>query len=185
MRSNIILIGPVRTGKSTLADLLSTRLGMNRVSLDDVRWDYYREIGYSDDLAQYIRQTGGFVALVFYWKQFDVYAVERVLNDHPHDIIDFGAGHSVYDSKELFSRAQTTLAPYPNVVLILPSPNRNESIEILNERTKDLTGAYGQGFNWNEYFVQHHSNYDLAKFTVYTRGKTPDETCEEIIHLVH
>ena len=184
MTSAIILIGPVRTGKSTIGRLLSEKLEIDHFSLDDLRWNYYREIGYDNDLASYIRRTGGFVALVFYWKQFDVYAVERVLAEHPNSIIDFGAGHSVYESKELFARAKTALAPLPNVILILPSPDLDESIEILNERTKDLTGSYGQGFNWNEYFVRHPSNYELAKFTVYTKGKTPNETCDQIIRMI-
>jgi len=184
MTSNIVLIGPVRTGKSTIGKLLSERLGLDHVSLDDLRWNYYREIGYEDDLANRIRQTGGFVALVFYWKQFDVHAVERVLSEHQNCVIDFGAGHSVYDSKEFFSRVKAVLAPCPNVILILPSSDMDESIEILNERTKDLTGSFGQGFNWNEYFVRHPSNYELAKFTVYTKGKTPDETCDQIIRMI-
>ena len=184
MKSTILLIGPIRVGKSTLAQLLSEKLGLPRISLDDVRWKYYREIGYEDDLARRIHQTGGLVALVFYWKQFDAYAVERVLADHPNKIIDFGAGHSVYESNELFTRVQAALLPYPNVVLNLPSPHVAESLEILNERTKDLVEAFGQGFNWNEHFVLHHSNYDLAKITIYTEGKTPDETCDEIIALL-
>ena len=184
MKSNIILIGPIRVGKSTLAQLLSEKLDLPRISLDEERWTYYREIGYEADLARQIHQTGGLVALVFYWKQFDAYAVERVLADHTNTIIDFGAGHSVYESNELFARVQTVLSPYANVVLILPTPNVAESIEILNERTKDLVEAFGQGFNWNEHFLRHHSNHDLAKITIYTQGKTPDETCDEIIRLV-
>lgn len=182
--TNIILIGPVRTGKSTIAQLLSEKLGLNRASLDELRWDYYREIGYSDDLARHIRATGGFVALVFYWKLFDVYAVERVLAEHKNTIIDFGAGHSVYESTEFLKRAKTLLQHQPNVILILPSPDADESIKILNERTKDLVGSFGQGFNWNEYFVRQSSNYVLAKHTVYTKGKTPQETCNEIIRLL-
>ena len=181
MLSDIILIGPVRTGKSTLGRLLAEKLGLPCVSLDDLRWTYYKEIGYDEALAEHLRQTGGFVALVFYWKLFDTYAVERVLADHRDCVIDFGAGHSVYESKELFARIQTALTPYRNVILILPSPNVEESIQILNERTKDLVGAFGQGFNWNEYFVRHHSNYDLARFIVYTHGKTPEETRDEIL----
>ena len=182
MQSSIILIGPPQSGKSTLARLLSTKLGLPRVSLDQARWDYYREIGYDDILAAHIRETGGFVALVFYWKEFDAYAVERVLADYPNSVIDFGAGHSVYESKELFERVRKALDPYPNVILILPSPDSEESIKILDERTKHLVGTYGQGFNWNEYFIRQPSNGALAKFTVYTQGKTPDETCDEIIH---
>ncbi len=181
MTGNIILIGPVRTGKSTLAHLLSEKLNLKRVSLDDIRWNYYREIGYTEALARQIRQTGGFVALVFYWKQFDAHAVERVLAEHPNCIIDFGAGHSVYDNHELLARVQNALAPHPNVILILPSPNADESIAILNERTRDLVGSFGQGFNWNEYFVHHPANYALAKMTIYTQGQSPQATCDEII----
>ena len=184
MNSEIILIGPPRTGKSTVGKIFADTLGVKQVSLDDERWDYYKEIGYDQDLAKLIRKTGGFVALVFYWKQFDAYAVERVLADHSECIFDFGAGHSVYESQELFTRIQKVLEPYQNVVLILPSSDEKESIRILNERTSDLVGAYGQGFNWNEYFIQHPSNYLLAKHIVYTQGKTPQETSSEILNLL-
>ncbi len=184
MMIDIILIGPVRVGKSTIGQLLSERLNMPQVSLDDLRWGYYQEIGYDPTLAKHIRKTGGFVALVFYWKLFDAYAVERVLADHRDCVFDFGAGHSVYESNELFERVERVLAPYPNVVLLLPSPDVEESVRILNERTRDLPGSFGQGFNWHEYFIQHKSNYDLAKFIVYTRGKPPEEICDEIISLL-
>jgi shikimate kinase len=183
MPKDIVLIGPARTGKTTLGLLLSESLGLPQVTLDDLRWKYYQEIGYDSNLAQHIRQTGGFVALVFYWKLFDAYAVERVLADHRDCVIDFGAGHSVYESQELFTRVKEALAPYPNIVLLLPSPDPDKSISILNNRTRDLTGSFGQGFNWNEYFVRHHSNYELAKFVVYTQGKTPEETRDEILRL--
>jgi len=184
MSSDIILIGPPRTGKSTLGKLLAKKLDLPQVSLDDERWEYYKEIGYDDQVAKLIRQTGGFVALVFYWKQFDAYAVERVLADHSKCVFDFGAGHSVYESQELFARVQSVLAPYQNVVLILPSADQTTSIQLLNDRTSDLVGSYGQGFNWNEYFIQHPSNYKLAKHIIYTQDKTPQETCSEILRAI-
>ena len=183
MTTDIILIGPVRVGKSTIGKLISERLELPQVSLDDLRWDYYQEIGYDPTLAKHIRKMGGFVALVFYWKLFDAYAVERVLADHRDCVFDFGAGHSVYESTELFKRVAHALEPYPNVVLLLPSPDVEESVHILNQRTSDLPGAFGQGFNWHEYFIQQKSNYELAKFIVYTHGKTSEETCDEILKL--
>jgi hypothetical protein len=36
----------------------------------------------------------------------------------------------------------------------------------------------------NEHFIRHHSNYDLAKYIVYTKDKTPEETCDEILSWV-
>jgi adenylate kinase family enzyme len=75
-KSDILLIGPVRTGKSTLGKLLSEKLGQPCVSLDDLRWNYYREIGYDAALAKIIRQQGGLLALALYWQLFDAYAIE-------------------------------------------------------------------------------------------------------------
>ncbi|MCK7516287.1 MAG: hypothetical protein MZV64_00425 [Ignavibacteriales bacterium] len=36
----------------------------------------------------------------------------------------------------------------------------------------------------NEHFVRHHSNYDLAKYIAYTRDKTPEQTCDEVLNWV-
>ena len=36
----------------------------------------------------------------------------------------------------------------------------------------------------NEYFVRHPSNYRLAKLTVYTEGRSPEETRDEILERV-
>lgn len=181
MPSDIILIGPVRTGKTTVGRLLAEQLGLPNITLDDLRWEYYAEVGYDPDLAQQIRRTGGFVALVFYWKLFDAHAVERVLADHRNCIFNFGAGHTVNENSVFADRIRRALAPYPNVFLILPSPDPEESIRILDARTADLPGAYGQGFNWNEYFVRHPANYELAKHIVYTNDRAPQETAVEIL----
>jgi shikimate kinase len=181
MRSEILLLGPVRTGKSTLAGLLAQQLGMPRVSLDEMRWRYYEEIGYDAELAQTIRQRGGFLALVLYWQLFDAYSVERVLAEHPHCVIDFGAGVGVYESQEQFARVQRALAAYRNVFLILPSPDRVESLQILRERDEEPPSDLN--FDFNAHFLAHHGYYDLAKFTVYTKGRTPTETCAEIVAL--
>jgi adenylate kinase family enzyme len=182
--SSIILIGPLRTGKSTQGKLLSARSGWPQASLDLLRKDYYREAGYEDDLALEIRQKGGFLALVYYWKQFELHAIERVLEEHPQSVIDFGAGATILENKFQFARLRELLAPYPNVVLILPSPDPDESIRILTERSQDLTGTFQQGFNWHEYFIRHPANRILAKQEVYTIGKTPDETCTEILEQI-
>lgn len=179
--SDIILIGPISTGKSTLGRLLAQKLGIPQCSMDDIRLDYYKEINYDEQLAKQIREKEGFQGIYRYWKPFEAYAVERVLSEYSSCVIDFGAGHSVYEDDELFKRVQQVLEPYINVVLILPSPDLEESIQILNERNG---GIVSNGFDLNEYFVKHHSNYDLAKFVVYTKGKSPEEARDEILKIV-
>lgn len=82
----------------------------------------------------------------------------------------------------LFQRVKQALSSYPNVVLLLPSPDVEESIDILAERNRHLPADIR---STNEYFVRHPSNSELAKFTVYTKSKTPQETCDEILWLVN
>ncbi len=180
MKKEIILIGPIGAGKSTIGELLSQQLGIPQVSMDDLRFQYYKEIGYDEELAKLKRKEGMF-NLLEYWKPFEAYAVERLLSEYSQCVIDFGAGHSVYEDQELFNRVQRALSPYPNVVLLMPSPDKKESIEILNERDEFLKNMHP---NINEHFICHLSNYILANLIIYTKGKTPEETCNEILQAV-
>lgn len=47
----IILIGPTGIGKTTVSKLLAERLGMPRVALDEIRFGYYKEIGYDLEIS--------------------------------------------------------------------------------------------------------------------------------------
>ncbi len=121
----------------------------------------------------------GFPGVIIYWKPFEVHAVERLLADHPCDaVLDFGAGHSVYADPAQFARVQAALAACPNVVLLLPSPDLDESVRISKERQGHQTW-YENDFD--ELFVKHPSNQTLAKHVVYTQGKTPDQTRDDIL----
>jgi shikimate kinase len=174
----IILIGPIGTGKTTVGALLAERLNLPQRSMDELRWDYYQEIGYDKEIAQQKRETEGIWSLTQYWKPFEAYAVTRLLAEHSECVIDFGAGHSVYEDYELFAKVKAALATYSNVVLLLPSPNLDESLEILSQRERGLSD---EEIRLNEHFLRHPSNYELAKLTIYTRDKTPEETCSEIL----
>ena len=125
-----------------------------------------------------------------YWKQFEIHAVERVLSDCPDGVISFGAGHSVYEEEALFDRAQRALAPYANVILILPCPNLEEAGNICKQRylEQDLQDGIEtpqEQLAMIDQFIQDPSNQLLAKKVIYTKGKSPEQSCEEISRLLN
>ncbi len=184
--STIILIGAICAGKSTIAQRLSEKLNIRRYEVDEHRWDFYQEIGYDAKEASKIVAERGMIGLIQYWKPFEAHAVERILATQSNCVIDFGAGHSVYDDGALFRRVENALQPFPHVFLITPSPDRERSVTILNERFADLLRREGQPvapelMQLNAHFIQHPANEQLAKHIFYTDGKTPDQTTAEII----
>ena len=183
----IILIGPMCAGKSTVGKLLADRLGIKGYELDDLRQDYYDEIGYDKKQASEIANgEEGMMGLIKYWKPFEVYAVERVVSEHQNCVLSFGAGHSVFEDAELFTRVKNALAPFDYIILLLPSPDLDDSVKTLNSRFSNLlereVGKVDPKLlGLNEHFVKHPSNHQLAKFTIYTQGKSPEDTCNEIL----
>jgi shikimate kinase len=189
LQSTVILIGPMSAGKSTIAQCLAEKLGIPRYEVDEHRLTYYREIDYDNATAAQIFHSEGMVGLMRYWKPFEAYAVERVVAEHRGCVIDFGAGHTVHEDEALFERVSRALAPFPNVILLLPSPDLDESVRVVNDRFAALLqrefGTVDPALlQVNEHFVRHPSNHRLAKIVVYTDGKTPDETCAEVLQRI-
>lgn len=174
----VVLIGPINAGKSTIAALLAERLDVPHCSLDDLSWGYFDDAGYDKEAARKHFERGGQAAAREYMVQFYAGAVERVLAEHTESVIDFGAGHTVHDDEEGAARMARALAPHPNVVLLLPSPDPAESIRILKERQSN---PFPEIVALNEQFVRHPSYRELATVVVYTKERTPEETCEEIL----
>ncbi len=181
MPDTIILIGPIGTGKSSVGEQVSNNLAIPRCSIDDVREDYYKEIGYDEKEAAARYEAEGFWGLYRYWKPFEAHAVERILSENAGSVIDFGAGHSVYEDRSLFLKIKAVLAPYPFIFLLLPSSDLDKSLEVLNERVSYVAEITP---NPNEHFLNHPSNAELAEFTVYTENKTVKQVAEEISALV-
>jgi hypothetical protein len=155
----------------------------------DAHQSYYRELGF--DGKEFNRLNSGPHPHLadLYFQNFFPGAVERLLADYAGQecVFDLGAGHTVYDDKTLFARVQRALAPYPNVVLVLPSPDPDESIGVLREREKQrqinprfLSDDYDHFGRW----VKSPCNYDLAKIILYTEGKAPEESCDEVMRLL-
>jgi len=187
MELPIILIGPMSAGKSTIAKVLAEKLSIPHYEVDDERWTYFDELGYDKKIASQLADSDeGMIGLIRYWKPFEVGTLERVLVDHADSVIDFGAGYTVQEDAALFARVVQALAPYPNVILLLPSPDLDESVEEVNARftallLREVGTVDPRLLEVNKNFVKHPANHQLAKIVVYTKEKTTDETCAEII----
>jgi hypothetical protein len=119
----------------------------------------------------------GSPALVAYWKPFEAHAVERLLSDHRDFVIDFGAGHTVHEDKALFERVRAALQPFQNVVLLMPDPDVETSLEIMEGFDSILI----RDREINRHFLTHPSNKILAKHAIYWRGLSPEETCNVVL----
>jgi hypothetical protein len=187
MNSTIILIGPIGTGKTTVGHLLADSLDLPLCSADDVRSGYYEKVGYDESLASSIAASEqGIPGVLRYAEPFDVQMIKLLLADFQRGIIDFGASNSVYDDKDLLAQVEHALEPYPNVILLVPSRDKKESAEILKIRLTEMLTEAGQSFTdelfeLNDYFIQHPSNYQLAKRVIYTKGKSPEVIQDEIV----
>ncbi|MBC8141038.1 MAG: AAA family ATPase [Armatimonadetes bacterium] len=107
--SSVILIGPVGVGKTTIARLIGEKIATPVVSLDDVCYDYYREIGWNGMKAKQIYEQEGSEAFTQYDDSFRPYAVEQVLARNPHSVIDLG----------VLTPCWKTLMPFPAFKLLL------------------------------------------------------------------
>ena len=174
----IILIGPMGAGKSTIGELISQKLNVPQRSMDEHRWAYYQEIGYDREYARKLDEKEGPLGVYRYWKQFEIHALERILQEHKNSVIDFGAGHSVYEGEVYLARAKRALAPFKHVFLLQPSPDKTHSLKILNVRNKHENDVE---LELNRHFIEHKSNYELAKQYVFTDGAEPEDTVTEIL----
>jgi hypothetical protein len=75
------------------------------------------------------------------------------------------------------------VAPYPNVFLLMPEPDPQASTRILLERLA-VEVLIDDKIEVMERLVHHPAHFFLARAVIYTSGKTPEQTCEEIISLI-
>lgn len=170
--NSILLIGPMGTGKSTISKQLNVETGMPKISLDD-----------REQLSEFYKNRNMFEN----FKEFEFYLTSSVLTSLTEpSIIDFGAGHSVYENPIMFNKMKQLISRFKNVELILPSENLEESLQIINERmsSRNGTGPHND-FESNKHFLQSPCNYELTTNIIYTKNMLPDEISKNIVEQIY
>ena len=173
----IILIGPMKAGKTTVGRLLAAWLHRSFSSLDRVERHYTEAFGFDAHLADTIQRTQGDWAWYSYRRQFFAEAVVQFLAEHASGVLELGGGHPILANEIHQARVDHALAPFQHVVLLLPTPDIEASLRILKARQKPAH----LNPDWNEAFLHDDRYFRLAKHVIYTEGQTPEATCQEIL----
>ena len=176
-RDEIVLIGPVAVGKSTVAKCIGAKLDLPVVCMDDLRDGYFRELGYDADLAKRLYEADGAGSVWCYQKAFNPYSVERIIAEHADCVFDMGGGSTVDEHEDQHRRVANALRPFVNTVLLLPYADDDASLKYLDERT----GWGGKARNINRILLAHPANRAIARHSIYTAGRAPEEIADRII----
>ena len=176
----IILIGPLKAGKTTVGRLLAENLGCPFCPLDIYEHRYAREVGYKEQLAEQIRAEQGVYAWYEYRRKHFDHVVIRFLQDQNSAVLELGGGHPILPTHEQQLRVNRALARYENVILLIPDPDLNRSRYICRERQRPER----RNPDLNEILLGDRRYFELAKHVIYTHGSSPDESCEEILALL-
>ena len=182
--NNIIIIGPVGAGKSTQGQLVAEALNKPSISLDNIANKYYETNGFDPSQFQETRNQHGYLEAYRQWWPSLAYAAQQVLKDYSNSVIDFGAGHSHYEDELLLASVEESLSNCNNVILLLPSADLDRSIFLLRQSSIQQCERdwIHDGYDFIEHWVKGDCNHRLSTTTIYTEGKTPVQTRDEILN---
>ncbi|KAM0259139.1 hypothetical protein ACHAQJ_003511 [Trichoderma viride] len=181
---SVILIGPEGSGKSTIGKIIAQNLAKGLYSLDRHRDELYAPYGYDKVFAEKIYEEKGLWAFYQHWKAFEYQAVSHILQNAGKEgdefygkILDFGAGHSVFENPEELAKIEALMEPYRNVILVMPCEDVEEAVKITETRR-------GHELGLNKHFMAHPSNKRLAKHIIYTKDTTSEACAERVLQII-
>ncbi|WP_051432710.1 shikimate kinase [Promicromonospora kroppenstedtii] len=181
----MILVGPLAAGKSTLGALVAERLGHAFVDIDDIAWSYCAEVGWSLGRLLERDDAVGWAAAEREWEPARAHAVQRAVAEHPDAVIALGAGYTSFTDPAWAEEVRRTLAPVPDVIHLLPSPDPERSVTVLRERAISARGKDWiiEGRDWIAAWVADPLAAEVAAATVFTDGAVPAESADQLVAL--
>ncbi|MFF4524525.1 shikimate kinase [Streptomyces bluensis] len=179
----MVLIGPAGTGKSTLGQEIAARTQRPFVDLDAVADGYYAEVGWSIATLRERIAAVGRLAAEAEWEPARAHAVARAVADNPGAVIALGAGHTSYTDDQQLATVRTALSCCPDVIRLLPSPDRETSLNVLRQRCAVSKGRSWiiDGHDFLAHWLDDHGIQLVAKRTIYTLDETPTQTAARLL----
>ena len=134
MRREIVLIGPVRVGKTIVSKLLAERLNISNVSMDDVLLGYFIEVWFDENHWKLIAEKLGKPAAYRYLKVLGSYGVKRILEDNKDCVFDFGGGCNRSRRSRLAPFKHKKSRPLGGGSRILVSPRQQNQASLRRRR---------------------------------------------------
>jgi shikimate kinase len=175
--NSIVLLGPPRVGKTTVAYLIAEKLNLKVISLDELIFKIYKIYNYDYGIEEEIRRNGDLKDLFEYWKPFEIKTVEYALTNNSMSIFDFGAGYIIYNNPTLSHRIRRLLLDYRNTFYLVPSSDMHESVKEISQRFQNTEKKEVECL---DYFFDA-SCQRLAKYTINTKNKSPLQIRDEIL----
>lgn len=178
----IIFIGPIGAGKSTISKIVAEDLSLPAFSLDEEE-HLVASTGYDVERYKRMQEENGLLEAYEYRRSFYDRLVPLFLAKHETGVLDLGGGHPIVPDPIKQQAIKDALAPYEHIFLLMPTPDANASINIL--RTRNKLSEDEPDFNELYFKNGNRTFWDIAKFPIYTEGKTPEQTREEVMRLLN
>lgn len=188
----LIIIGALGVGKSTVAGLLSTHMGIKNYPIDKLKWYYALKNGLDISILNSKLNENGVLDYVKYFRKYFSYrALEEVLGEFK-GITDFGAT----DTYTFTNQEKVFLEKILNkkeflVINLVPTSNYKKNRTILDPIIRKRCKANNFSPNVEDSFVKlNHSilkekvNENYAKHTIYTFDKPMHSIISEIINFL-
>ena len=96
-----------------------------------------------------------------------------------------GAGYTSFTDPACAEQVRRALAPVPDVIHLVPSPDPARSVVVLRERAIAARGKDWiiDGHDWIARWVADPLAAEVAAATVYTDGVRPDQSAEQLVRL--
>ncbi len=147
--------------------------------MDDVLFNYFREVGFNESHWKEISEKLGRPAAYRYLKVFGSHGVKRIVEEYRDCVFDFGGGGVTGEFPDEFESIKSALSDFKNVIFLIPTNDKSESLRYLYDRMK----INPPGWTILEHLVFHHAHDELAKHTIFVKDKLPEQVCDEILDL--